>query len=111
MQQDDGARPRPVVIRASGEMDMDRARAFRAEIDAAVAAAPAAVEVVVDLTALTFCDSSGLNALLGARLHAHEAGHVLRLAAPPPQMMHLLEMTGALDLFPVDPLPPGEAPA
>ncbi|MFC9816734.1 STAS domain-containing protein [Streptomyces virginiae] len=59
----------------------------------------------MDLTAMSFCDSSGLNALLGARLHAEEAGHRLRLAAPCQQVVRLLEMTGAIEVFTIDPAP------
>ncbi|MFF8259046.1 STAS domain-containing protein [Streptomyces virginiae] len=100
------AGPGPVVVRVRGEMDIDRAPALRMELNEAIAAAPGAVDVVVDLTAMSFCDSSGLNALLGARRHAEEAGHRLRLAAPCPQVARLLEMTGAGEVFTIDPAPP-----
>ncbi|MFD8789450.1 STAS domain-containing protein [Streptomyces vinaceus] len=95
-----------VVVRVAGEMDMDRAQQLRADLESAIDRAPAAGEVVVDLTALGFCDSSGLNALLSARLHAMESGRVLRLAGPTNQMLRLLEMTGARELFPIDGAPP-----
>ncbi|MFD3700032.1 STAS domain-containing protein [Streptomyces sp. NPDC058646] len=89
------------VVRVVGEMDMDRARQFRTALDEALADHPATI--VVDLTALTFCDSSGLNVLLGARQAAVDLGCQLRLAGPNPQVVRLLEMTGADQLFPVSP--------
>ncbi|CAM5675402.1 hypothetical protein SAVIM338S_07157 [Streptomyces avidinii] len=105
MQQEEKGPSEP-LIRVTGEMDMDRAKEFRAQLDAAIAAAPATADVTLDLSGMTFCDSSGLNVLLQARLHAEERGHALRLAGPGRQMLNLLEMTGANALFPIDP-PPG----
>lgn len=101
-----GAAPNTVVVRLSGEMDITRVSEVRAVLLRAVTRADGPAEVVVDLSGLTFCDSSGLNVLLRARLEAVESGHTLRLAAPNPQMLRLLELTGCLGLFPVDPTPP-----
>ncbi|MBT2470039.1 anti-sigma factor antagonist [Streptomyces sp. ISL-66] len=98
--------PETVVIRLSGEMDITRVSEVRAALLHAVTRADGPLDIVVDLSGLTFCDSSGLNVLLRARLEAVESGHTLRLAAPNPQMVRLLELTGALGLFPVDPAPP-----
>ncbi|MFJ4862309.1 MULTISPECIES: STAS domain-containing protein [unclassified Streptomyces] len=106
MQRDEMSHPRQTVIHVAGEMDMDRAHVFRAELDAVIANASAGVEVVVDLSGLAFCDSSGLNALLAARQHAEESGHHLRLAGPSPQVTRLLEITGTIDLFPIGSVPP-----
>ncbi len=104
---DDWTGPRrPVVVRVSGEMDMDRAQVFRADLAAAIERAASGREVVIDLTDLSFCDSSGLNVLLGARLDAQQAGHLLRLAGPSSQMTRLLEVTGVTELFPIVPVPP-----
>lgn len=48
----------------------------------------------VDLTAVTFCDASGLNAFLTAFRLATDAGMVLRLHYPPPTMARIIEITG-----------------
>ncbi|WP_406396836.1 STAS domain-containing protein [Streptomyces uncialis] len=106
MQHEQKGASQPIVIRVTGELDMDRAQALRVDLEKAIEAAPGSAAVTVDLSDLTFCDSSGLNVLLGARLHAQEAGHVLRLAGPPRQVLNLLEMTGAITLFPIDRTPP-----
>ncbi|MFK0047662.1 STAS domain-containing protein [Streptomyces sp. NPDC090741] len=63
-------------------------------------------DLVVDLQYLSFCDSSGLNALLAARAVAAESGQIFYLAAPREQFMRLLEITGAVDLFAIEPAPP-----
>lgn len=96
-----------VVVRLSGEMDISRFDEVRALLLEAVTRADGPARIVVDLSGLTFCDSTGLNLLLRARLQALEAGHALRLAAPRAQMLRLLEITGSLPLFPIDPAPPG----
>ncbi|WP_410537461.1 STAS domain-containing protein [Streptomyces sp. KL2] len=51
--------------------------------------------VDVDLTAVTFCDGSGLNAFLAAFRLAADAGTTLRLHYPPPAMARIAEITGS----------------
>lgn len=94
------------MVRLSGEMDISRVDEVRALLLEAVTRTDGPAAVVVDLSDLTFCDSAGLNLLLRARLQAEESGHTLRLAAPGAQMLRLLEITGSLGLFPIDPSPP-----
>ncbi|WP_405979888.1 STAS domain-containing protein [Streptomyces sp. NBC_00158] len=95
-----------VAIRPTGEIDIDTAPALHRALSEALAHASPAKPVAVDCSALTFCDSSGLNVLLTARRTAQGTGTVIRLAAPSPQLQRLLEITGARPLFPVDPYPP-----
>ncbi|MFJ5811124.1 STAS domain-containing protein [Streptomyces sp. NPDC093093] len=106
-------RPEPVdarsdLVRVPGELDLDAGRA--AELDAALRRALAdpgnPAEITVDVSELTFCDSTGLNILLHAQLAALSHGRTLRLRAPNPQLVRLLRRTGALPLFTLDP-PPG----
>ncbi|CAM5483657.1 STAS domain-containing protein [Streptomyces aurantiogriseus] len=49
----------------------------------------------VDLTAVTFCDVSGLNAFLTAARLATDAGVTLRLHYPPPTLARIIEITGS----------------
>ncbi|WP_329390097.1 STAS domain-containing protein [Streptomyces sp. NBC_01351] len=102
-----------VVIQPAGEIDLDTASPLRIALTEALTHASPARPVVVDCSRLIFCDSTGLNALLTARHTAQAAGIVIRLAAPQNQLTRLLEMTGALPLFPTDPHPPtdGHTPA
>ncbi|WP_051837258.1 STAS domain-containing protein [Streptomyces sp. NRRL F-2580] len=92
---------RGVVVRVSGEIDLDRAPQLRDALHTVITrpdgpdGPDGPDEIVVDLAELTFCDSSGLNALLQARLTAQEHGRRIRLHAPASQVMHLLELTGA----------------
>ncbi|MEU1506937.1 STAS domain-containing protein [Kitasatospora sp. NPDC005748] len=91
------ARQGSVVSRLEGDLDLDHADAARAVLGEALAS-PAGV-VVVDLEAVRFCDSSGLNLLLQTRLTLQETGRRLRLAAVPAQVARLLEITGASEVF------------
>ncbi|WTS84519.1 STAS domain-containing protein [Streptomyces sp. NBC_00487] len=51
--------------------------------------------VDVDLTAVTFCDASGLNVFLTASRLAVDAGATLQLHCPPPIMARIIDMTGS----------------
>jgi anti-sigma B factor antagonist len=50
--------------------------------------------VVLDLSGVSFCDSAGLNVLLGAWRQADASGAVLVLACVPGPLRRILEMTG-----------------
>ncbi|MFJ9611477.1 STAS domain-containing protein [Kitasatospora sp. NPDC101176] len=85
------------VVRLAGEVDHDQSRVLESALDRAVADRPA--RLVVDMSALTFCDSTLVNALLKIRVSARAAGVELVLAAPPPQARRLLEITGVDEIF------------
>src|ERR1700737_2519092 len=53
------------------------------------------VLVVLDGTAITFLDSSGLRVLLQAHKRAESDGAVFRLVAPEPAVQRVLDLTGA----------------
>ncbi|MFE1344460.1 STAS domain-containing protein [Streptomyces sp. NPDC058757] len=95
----------------SGELDIHRAEEVRSTLLRAITEAPPGAEVIVDLLYSSFCDSSGLDALLTARRRAADSGHALRLRAPSHQMVRLLKSTDTADLFPMSPAPPAGDPA
>jgi anti-sigma B factor antagonist len=49
--------------------------------------------IVVELSAVTFMDSSGLGALVGALKTARQAGGDLRIAAPSEQVVMVLQLS------------------
>jgi anti-sigma B factor antagonist len=57
--------------------------------------------VVVNLGGVTFCDSTGLSALVVAYHRATRAGGFVRLAAPGAFLMRILTIVGILDTVPV----------
>ena len=50
--------------------------------------------MVVDLTALAFCDARGLGALLRMASYAERAGCEFRLASPRPSVVKIMRITG-----------------
>jgi anti-anti-sigma factor len=77
------------VVELSGELDMATAQGLS---DWLVKIAGS--DVVVDLTELTFMDSSGIKALVMARNRIVEQGNDLFLTRPQPIVRRVLEITG-----------------
>lgn len=73
-----------------GELDVAGAERF----DRAVAALPARHQVVLDLSELTFIDSTGLRSLLTAARDLDE--RMLVLTRPTPRVLEVLEIAGVL---------------
>jgi anti-anti-sigma factor len=69
-----------VVLRVSGEMDLMTAPELRRRVHDAVAAGHRSV--VVDLSGVFFCDSSGVGVLIAARRLLRSCGGRLRLVLP-----------------------------
>ncbi|MFI2780150.1 STAS domain-containing protein [Streptomyces sp. ALB3] len=84
------------VIALSGEFDIATAPAVRAR--ALELIANGHPDLIADLAGVTFCDSSGLGALIGIWRCAKEADGSLTLAAIPERLGRLLSVTG-MDTF------------
>ncbi|MCX4514149.1 MULTISPECIES: STAS domain-containing protein [unclassified Streptomyces] len=93
-----GPEPDIVVLAVAGELDHDTAEPLRTALDEAVASG--ARRILVDCGGLLFCDSTGLNVLLRARLAAQENEARVELAALRPQVARMLAITGAGAVFP-----------
>jgi len=59
------------------------------------------VQIVVDMSGVEFCDSTGMNVLLAAHRRAREHGGDLELAAPRPAIRKILHVTGLESVFTV----------
>ncbi|MFJ3583206.1 STAS domain-containing protein [Streptomyces sp. NPDC090127] len=92
-----GPQPGSVVLSLAGELDHDTADTLRTALEER----NGAVRIVVDCEGLSFCDSTGLNVLLRARLQALEAGGRLELAGLHPPVSRMFEITGARTVFQV----------
>ncbi|WP_443054302.1 STAS domain-containing protein [Streptomyces sp. IBSBF 2435] len=88
----------PSVVTVAGEADLDGAGSLRDAVDRALGHHP---HLVFDLAGVTFADSTFLNVLVQARQTALDQEGSVRLLAPSPTVHHLLDLTGALALFPV----------
>ncbi|MFW3470066.1 STAS domain-containing protein [Streptomyces microflavus] len=89
------------VIALSGEFDIATAPAVRARaLDLIANGHP---DLVADLGGVTFCDSSGLGALIGIWRCAKDANGSLTLAAIPERLDRLLSVTGMDTVLPAYP--------
>jgi anti-anti-sigma factor len=89
--------PAALVLEVAGDLDHTNARQLsRAAREATL---PAGRLLAVDLGRLSFCDSSGITALLAVRNHVVSAGAEVVLVAVPATMRRLLHMTGLDQVF------------
>jgi anti-anti-sigma factor len=84
--------PGVLVVAPAGEVDLSTAPLLRSAAFAAVDARPA--RVVVDLSGLTFCGSTGLVVLMDARHHAEDRGVTFSTAHAAPAVRRVLHITG-----------------
>jgi anti-sigma B factor antagonist len=93
-----------IVLALAGEIDLYTAPRLQSELTSTLSAKPALI--VVDMSAVEFCDSTGMNVLLAAHRAATERGGALTLAAPRPSVRKILEVTGLQSVFTIhDDLP------
>ncbi|MFD6326561.1 STAS domain-containing protein [Streptomyces sp. NPDC058442] len=88
---------RSAVITPAGELDHHTADLLREPLEECLAKGFG--RLVVDCSGLDFCDSTGLNVLLGARLKADAAGGGVHLAGMQPVVARVFEITGAEAVF------------
>ncbi|MER7911335.1 STAS domain-containing protein [Streptomyces sp. NPDC003444] len=87
------------VLTPVGELDHHTAELLREPLDGALDAGRS--RLVVDCSGLEFCDSTGLNVLLGARLRADAAGGAVHLVGMRPAVARVFHITGADTVFTV----------
>jgi anti-sigma B factor antagonist len=92
----------PPVVALAGDIDLATIPEARADVFAALTANPGAT-VVVDMSAVTFLDSTGLGMLVSANRQAEEAGGRVVLRAPTEPVRKVLEITGLDKVFLVPP--------
>jgi stage II sporulation protein AA (anti-sigma F factor antagonist) len=79
------------VLTLAGEIDHDTGQALRQALDASGNLRP---RIVVDLSRVTFMDSTGINIFVAAHRTLTEAGGWIRLAAPGEAVMRTLQIVG-----------------
>ncbi len=87
------------IFTPAGELDHHTAELLREPLERSVD--EGCTKLVVDCSRLEFCDSTGLNVLLGARLKAEAAGGGIHLAGLLPVVSRVFEITGATSVFPI----------
>ncbi len=87
------------VVRLTGELDAATAPQVREEFDSLIERGVWTVSV--DLSSLSFIDSSGLAALIAALKKLRAGGGELTLQSPNLNAMKVLAITGLDKLFPI----------
>lgn len=87
------------VVDVDGEIDLAVARLLTAELEKAVA--ECSPRVLIDLTNLTFIDSTGLASLVAAHRCATAAGGGVRLVGPNARIAKVLAITQLDHVLPV----------
>jgi anti-sigma B factor antagonist len=87
------------VVSVAGEIDLYTAPRLQSELTSALGASPA--RLVVDMSGVDFCDSTGINVLLAALRVARERGGELMLAGPGSATRKVLQVTGLESVFTV----------
>jgi anti-sigma B factor antagonist len=88
------------IMSLGGEIDLYTAPRLHGEL-VSVLSGDNPVQVVVDMSGVEFCDSTGMNVLLAAHRKAREQGGDLELAAPRPAIRKILQVTGLESVFTV----------
>jgi anti-sigma B factor antagonist len=87
-----------VVVAPSGELDAFTAPELRSELHRLLEDA-STTRLVVDLTAVTFLDSSALGVLVGALRRLRERSGELHIVQPRPTVLRIFEVTGLDAVF------------
>jgi anti-anti-sigma factor len=85
------------VVTPAGELDHHTADLLREPLEDCLEKGFS--RLVVDCSRLEFCDSTGLNVMLGARLKAEAAGGEVHLVGMQPVVARVFEITGADSVF------------
>jgi anti-sigma B factor antagonist len=87
-----------VHLALSGELDLATVGALHEAVAEQLAAGPVG-DLVLDLTGITFLDSSGLGALLQVRSAVQSAGGELRISAVAPGPARVIAIAGLSGTF------------
>ena len=88
------------VIAVSGELDSANVAAVAGKVDAA--SGPAVAAAVVDLSGLSYLDSSGLHMLFKLARRRGEEGTLVRVVAAEGPVRRVFDLTGVHKAVPVD---------
>ena len=92
---------RTLTVFLEGDIDHHNARAIRSRIDTKVYI-QRPDELVLDLSRVSFMDSSGLGLILGRYTKAVELGINFKVANPTPQRKRILDLAGTERLIKVE---------
>ncbi|MBG0814261.1 STAS domain-containing protein [Planomonospora sp. ID82291] len=88
------------IVTIVGEIDLYTAPRLQSELDRLLDESTATF-MVVDMSGVEFCDSTGMNVLLSAFKRLREQGGALEMAGPRPAVRKILQVTGLDSVFTV----------
>jgi len=93
------AGPAHTLVAVTGECDLHTGRQLRDVLTSEVSRG--AGRLILDISGLSFMDSTGMQVLLSARNVLSVRGGTLALVSPQPVVARILELTGADQVIPV----------
>jgi anti-sigma B factor antagonist len=84
-------------VEVTGLLDVTGSAALLAKLDQLIDRGRH--HLVINVSAVTFCDSSGISALVRSRAKAVEMAGSLRLASPSPAVQRVLDIAGLARVF------------
>ncbi|WP_433248234.1 STAS domain-containing protein [Streptosporangium sp. CA-135522] len=91
-----------IIVRPAGELDLASTPILRAQLER-IWALPDVAVLIMDLSEVTFCDSTGLAVLIATLRRSRERGARLMLAGITGMLVRLLALTGLRDAFAIYP--------
>ncbi|MFE0632153.1 STAS domain-containing protein [Streptomyces sp. NPDC058864] len=95
----DRSRTGSVVLHLSGDLDHETAPDLLDAVTDELSPGGPPAELVLDLSGVAVCDSSGLSALIVVLRRTTAAGTALRLTSLPPQLLRVIKVTGLAQHF------------
>ncbi|MHC4797342.1 MAG: STAS domain-containing protein [Planctomycetota bacterium] len=92
-------RQNAVVVKLTGSAHMENMADLQHQLVDLVNEQPQ--QLIIDLTGRNFISSMGLGGIIAAHLKCRHHGGVVKLVAPQPAIMDLLEVTKLTKLFPI----------
>ena len=86
------------IVSVTGELDIATAEQAYSYLSEVIDGRSA--PVTVDLSGLTFCDASGLSALVRTARHARQKGRQVMLTSARPSLLKIMRITGLDRAFP-----------
>lgn len=90
-----------MTVIATGEIDLYTAPKLQTDLAVIIDGVGPATRVVIDMSGVEFCDSTGMNVLLSCLRQVRGRGGELELAAPRPAVKKILQVTGLDAVFTV----------
>lgn len=90
-----------LVVAVQGDLDMATAKDFRDRVDGMLLMRPGIQQLLVDLSAVGFIDSSGLGVIIGRYKLMQDRGGQMALTGAGSNVYRILEMSGIKKLMPI----------